>query len=38
MAKIHEILAAEPNVKAKAETILKEGIDTFKNSRLTSKG
>ena len=33
MAKIHEVLAAEPNVKAKADTILKEGIDTFKNKQ-----
>ena len=38
MAKIHEILAAEPNVKAKAETILKEGIDTFKNKQAHFQG
>ena len=33
MAKIHEVLAAEPNIKIKAEAILKEGIDTFKNKQ-----
>lgn len=38
MAKIHEILAAEPNIKAKAETILKEGIDTFKNKQAHFNG
>ena len=29
MAKMHELLAAEPNVKVKAEVILKEAINTF---------
>jgi hypothetical protein len=33
MAKIHEILAAEPNVKAKADTLLKEGMNTFKEKQ-----
>jgi hypothetical protein len=38
MTKLHEVLAAEPNVKAKAETILKEGINTFEKKQTHFTG